>query len=405
MKPPRLSSLRIERFRQIKQLTIPEIGHVNLIVGGNNSGKSTLLDALRFFAAKADPEVLLAMLSEHGEFEHDFSEDEISWRSLSHLFFDRKFPDQDQENIYVGNQDKNDYVSLEHIYLVEEFVELPDEEGSGKSRRLTKRLKNSENSFLDSTLDDLVEAIEITVLESKKIKGKDLSPRVVRMPLERFFGGYKNIRIMKLQQEFSTGQSYSFVPSRFRSAHELVEVWDSVVLTPYEQLALDALRIIDPDVVDLAFVKNGQQRRRPSELRRYEAEERIAVIKVKNKERRIPLLSMGDGMSRVLQLMLSASQAQDGMLLIDEIENGLHYSVQEKVWGMLFKLAEDNNIQIFATTHSEDCVKTFAKVSTERQNVKGCLIRLGRSPDGKTEAAVLNEDQVQNLVQAEIELR
>ncbi len=92
MKPPHLSSLRIERFRQIKELTIPEIGHVNLIVGENNSGKSTLLDALRFFAAKADPNVLAEMLSERGEYEYDFSAEDISWLSLRNLFLAGSFP-------------------------------------------------------------------------------------------------------------------------------------------------------------------------------------------------------------------------------------------------------------------------------------------------------------------------
>jgi AAA15 family ATPase/GTPase len=398
MKPPHLSSLRIERFRQIKELTIPEIGHVNLIVGGNNSGKSTLLDALRFFAAKADPEILLAMLSEHGEFEHNFSEDEISWRSLSHLFFDRKFPDQDGELICVGNQDKSYCVSLEHIFLKQELTNRPDTD-SAKSWLITGRINKSEYK-------QLVEDQNLSILEAVEIAIKDTQyHKISKIPLDRMFGTHRGVSDMLRPQGGNLEQSYSYVPSRFHSEHELADVWDSVILTPHEQLALDALRIIDPNVIGLAFVNNVQQRRRPSEPRRHEREERVAVLTIKDKKGRIPLLSMGDGMSRVLQLILSASQAKDGFLLVDEIENGLHYSVQEKVWGMLFELAEKNNIQIFATTHSEDCVKTFAKVSTERENVKGSLICLGRSPDGETEAAVLNEDQVQTLVQADIELR
>ena len=68
----------------------------------------------------------------------------------------------------------------------------------------------------------------------------------------------------------------------------------------------------------------------------------------------VPLGSMGDGMLRVLQIILKVFSAQGGFLLIDEFENGLHYSVQEKIWALIFKLAEQLNIQVFATTHSWD---------------------------------------------------
>jgi AAA15 family ATPase/GTPase len=51
--------------------------------------------------------------------------------------------------------------------------------------------------------------------------------------------------------------------------------------------------------------------------------------------------------------------AQDGYLLIDEFENGLHYSVQEQVWEVVFTLAKSLNVQVFATTHSSDCIKAF----------------------------------------------
>ena len=68
---------------------------------------------------------------------------------------------------------------------------------------------------------------------------------------------------------------------------------------------------------------------------------------------------MGDGINRILHIMLSMVNAQDGYLLIDEFENGLHYSVQEKVWKVIFTLAKSLNVQVFATTHSNDCIKTF----------------------------------------------
>lgn len=123
----------------------------------------------------------------------------------------------------------------------------------------------------------------------------------------------------------------------------------------------------------------------------------------------VPLGSMGDGMLRVLQIILKVFSAQGGFLLIDEFENGLHYSVQEKIWALIFKLAEQLNIQVFATTHSWDCIESFTKVAIDYQGSEGVLFRMGRSvrtsDNGKVIATVFDENQLQNITQADVEVR
>jgi AAA15 family ATPase/GTPase len=88
---------------------------------------------------------------------------------------------------------------------------------------------------------------------------------------------------------------------------------------------------------------------------------------------------MGDGVAHALQIALQIHAAQGGFLLIDEFENGLHYSIQEKVWEMVFALAEELDIQVFATTHSRDCISSFAAVAHRNKATEGMLIRMGRS--------------------------
>lgn len=73
-------------------------------------------------------------------------------------------------------------------------------------------------------------------------------------------------------------------------------------------------------------------------------------------KRLIPFPLMGDGMSRLLGIALAMTDAQDGILLIDEIENGIHHSVMPELWKTVADLAERYNAQIFATTHSIECV-------------------------------------------------
>jgi AAA15 family ATPase/GTPase len=79
-------------------------------------------------------------------------------------------------------------------------------------------------------------------------------------------------------------------------------------------------------------------------------------------EERIPLKSLGDGVTRVFHIILSLVNAKGGVLLIDEFENGLHWAVQQSVWDIVFQLAETLDVQVFCTTHSRDCINGFGSV-------------------------------------------
>ena len=71
----------------------------------------------------------------------------------------------------------------------------------------------------------------------------------------------------------------------------------------------------------------------------------------------VPLPTMGAGMTHVTRMVLAAAMVPDGVVLVDEIENGLHHSVLPDVWRVVGKTAEQFNVQFFATTHSFECVQ------------------------------------------------
>jgi len=96
-------------------------------------------------------------------------------------------------------------------------------------------------------------------------------------------------------------------------------------------------------------------------------------------------------------------------LLIDEFENGLHYSVQEKVWRLLFELSSKLDIQIFATTHSWDCIESFAKVAKKNKDIEGILFRVGQSvrtsDTGRVISTVFDGEQLYSITQSDVEVR
>jgi AAA15 family ATPase/GTPase len=70
-----------------------------------------------------------------------------------------------------------------------------------------------------------------------------------------------------------------------------------------------------------------------------------------------PIRTLGDGINKLIQIILSLYSEPNSILLIDEIENGFYYKFYPKLWEMLGKVAKETNCQIFATTHSYECTK------------------------------------------------
>ena len=96
------------------------------------------------------------------------------------------------------------------------------------------------------------------------------------------------------------------------------------------------------------------------------------------------------------------------MLLVDEIESGIHYTAHSTIWSSLFRLARDNDVQVFATTHSHDCLRGFAEAVAEDEDEEadGQVIRLERDADeDATRAIVVSREKLPIVVRDSIEVR
>ncbi len=109
-------------------------------------------------------------------------------------------------------------------------------------------------------------------------------------------------------------------------------------------------------------------------------------------------------MSRLLGIALALVNCRDGMLLVDEIECGLHYSILPDVWKLIFKTAKDLNVQVFATTHSKDCIEAFEEAAREDEESEGILIRLERQGE-RIVAKTIDEKRLELAVNHNVEVR
>ncbi len=113
---------------------------------------------------------------------------------------------------------------------------------------------------------------------------------------------------------------------------------------------------------------------------------------------------MGDGIWRMLGLALNVVHSRDGILLIDEIDTGLHHTVMQKMWKFLYAAARRYNIQVFATTHSRDCYQSLAIICNDPQSADGD-VTMQRVERGREEAVAYSEKAIIAASRHEIEVR
>lgn len=131
-----LTNLKIQNFRLLKDVEIQQLGRVNLIVGKNNAGKSSVLEALRIYESLGSPLLLETLLKEHDEMEEATTGEGIL--SVENFFPNRTLP-QNGEKIYIGNLEQTEYVTLKPIYFTLATSDK-NHEGSFLRRRVRTEL-------------------------------------------------------------------------------------------------------------------------------------------------------------------------------------------------------------------------------------------------------------------------
>jgi predicted ATPase len=169
------------------------------------------------------------------------------------------------------------------------------------------------------------------------------------------------------------------VPTAGLTQPELAQYWSRIATTDFEDRINSQLQSCFPEIQRVSVVPAGA--------------ENATIARVRGTPRQVSLKSLGEGACRFFGLALAASSASGGVLLIDEVEIGIHYSVQLELWRFLGHMAREFRVQIFATTHSEDAVRAFGVVAAELPEADGQLIRL-QSRSGAIEAVVFDSEDL-----------
>ena len=368
-----LKSLKIENFRCFPSFEMQQLGRLNLIVGTNNSGKTSVLEAIQLLTSQSNLEVLEILknvMTGRGEYIKDENGDyELDVR---HLFNDRIIHAGSKFSIGERHNDLEKItVSLSHIG---ENPQVP-----------IKSLKDPIFAGMESHLPDS-RGFELNI---ERINGKLPIPLSSNdgLPLSRIGGFRKDLRNMPKRTQFIGLASLT--------TEQTIELFDEIVLTPEEDLVTESIQLLEPNVKRIAAMGSERAKQNISRGR--------LIARLTNNDR-IPIGSMGDGVWRMLGLALAIVNAKDGVLLVDEIDTGLHFTAMSDMWKMLWETAKRLNVQIFATTHSNDCWTSLADIANEEHPSEDG-ITIHRIEKGKTKSIVFTEPQITIAAENDIEVR
>jgi len=303
-------SIQIKNLRAITELEIDNLGQVNLLVGQNNCGKTTLLEALFFIIGHTNPKLSISANAFRGlEF-------------LSNEYWDSFFHNMETDsNIEIS-------VVLREAEEKQELVMRPMIQKQTTVETVSSDVVSVGIQNGDSKPEFTPMGLELTYTSSQDPSAKAISSIFLKGNELRTEG----VKESSLRGVFVGPATKFDWRNRFASLQRKKRVGELI----------SCLKEIEPDISDI----------RINEVGILEAD--VGLRKL------IPVNLMGGGIANSLSILLAMLDSQDGIVLIDEIEDGLHHSIQQKIWKAVFKWAQDLNVQVFATTHSNECIRAFS---------------------------------------------
>jgi hypothetical protein len=366
-----LRELTIENYRCFDRLQVKDLAQVNLIVGKNNVGKTSFLEAVYLYVSKADPKALLEILSareqtyeqllQGGDFQttHHYQ--------IGDLFHVDRLTQKSHEHFLIQS-DLTLRADIHHLSLIFQFGNAlidfskptPLQPSSGADWRLV-------NLELEGNLTDSQPIILSQSFLHDRIDQSKIASEKTKYP-------------------------YCLIESRGLGFTALRRFWDEVNLTPEEEDVVKAMQLLEPRIQRIGLVS------RPNSIN-------AIKLRLLGESNPVSLSRLGDGMRRLFGIAMALSVSKSGYLIIDEIDTGLHYNAQTDMWRLVLETAKRLNVQVFATTHSWDCIAAFQSALEEMEDPTiGKLIRLDARGE-KLRAVEYKAEELEIAVSHGIEVR
>ncbi|MCP4602200.1 MAG: AAA family ATPase [Proteobacteria bacterium] len=306
-----IEHLEVKNFKSLDQVGLNNLGRINLLLGKNNTGKTALLEALFFLALPSNPGAIMARLYEVRGYQPDKGDAE-SWNAIFYNWDNAK-------DIYLKATD------LLNEQKTSRLLHISALKGAGKATGSTA----------------VLEAKQFTA----RIKGLSFRFESQDTSFERKVTSLirKSGQKQGTEANLNGDQPATFLPARgIVDAQQEARRYSQLEIANRHHEVVDIVRGIEPRLDRLTVIATTAGSVLYGDIQT---------------GRLIPVSLMGDGMLRSLSIALAMINSKGGLVLIDEVENGLHYSVLVELWRMIAQSAQSLNVQVFAATHSDECIR------------------------------------------------
>lgn len=374
----KVRKLAVERYRGFRDLTISEFGRVNLITGKNNTGKSSILEVLRILVQRASPRVIGDILSYR---------EEVG-------FADSRAPSS-IENLFLIGALFNGYPFQGPNPTLDAAPVSISIDGTLSPTNLKMRISNAvmeaeqkQKTLFEDHASGGDPALIVGVDDEQRGYIIDRFPHYMLRSHK-----WDSLRFPRQGVSEEYNRCVSIDPYAAQRTSQFGVLWDSIALSEDEKYVVQALNIIEPRIRAVSMVGDGR-----------DSKHRRAIVRTSDSESPVTLRSFGDGMNRLFGIILSLVNARSGLLLIDEFESGLHHSVHFDAWKMVFDLAVDLDVQVFATTHSWDAINAFQRAAGGNDNHEAALVKLEQIREEIVPTVFLG-DELRIITHHQIEVR
>lgn len=312
-------NIKIKNFRGIENLEINDLGRVNVLVGKNNSGKSTVLEAIFLLTGMATPDIVQNI-------------NRIRIRNNYSLFNDIPYL------FYKMNS------AISPEFFAEDF--------EGDTRQLHLNIAISEDEHNQAhTANGMNGMVHISDVKTR--------PNTLKMHIETKIKNnikeYYNNTIFKPDGTTLNSRNMIDYIEKYAGVFLTAHSWNTYLSLELSELfkrkqknvVLERIAHFDHQVTDIDILQDD------------------VYVDFEYMPEKLPLRMAGDGLRRYIHIVAASANPLNNIILIDEIDNGLHYSTYQSLWEAIFALATTSNKQIFVTTHNAETLKRLNEMLGE----------------------------------------
>ena len=350
-------NIEIKNFRGIDHLKIDDFSRVNILLGQNSSGKSSVLECLLLMMGMSNPDLPQTINSIR-------SRNYSSFADLGYMFhnYDLKVKPEISSVLF---DDTKRHLSLELTYVFDEKSQSDLQNGQIPTSE-TKTFLNTLKMLFDIEFGQQKNTYECSLTANQQglISNKKLAE-----------GYLEKNSVALLPADLAAGNP----------ANDLIEL----IKRRLKDTVTEQLRHFDSRITTLEILNN------------------VAYVGLEDIDQLLAVNMQGDGLRRYLNIVAASANPMNNILLIDEIENGLHYSAYKKLWEAIFALATTTNKQVFVTTHSKETLSHLNEMLEEhpeyQQEMR--LYTLANTPIKGHQAYKYTFDGLSGACENDVELR